>query len=208
MQLRQRTVLLAFLLTALMAPSAFAQDFGTPFSADMTMTTAQQSGVMNGKLYSGKGKWRMDMQMHGQQATMIFDGKSRLGYMLMPAQKMYMEVRPGMAPNVPKAKPMDPSNPCADNPDMTCTKAGTETVNGRSTERWEFASKKDPSQTYTAWVDKKLHFPIKTQTSSGDGMELTHIQEGEQPASLFEIPPGYTKFDMGGAAGMASGMAH
>jgi hypothetical protein len=30
-------------------------------------------------------------------------------------------------------------------------------------------------------------------------MELRNIQEGSQPASLFEIPAGYTKFDMGGA---------
>jgi len=27
--------------------------------------------------------------------------------------------------------------------------------------------------------------------------ELRNIQEGSQPASLFEVPAGYTKFDMG-----------
>jgi len=30
-----------------------------------------------------------------------------------------------------------------------------------------------------------------------DGGELHDIQEGSQPASLFEIPAGYTKMDMG-----------
>jgi hypothetical protein len=28
---------------------------------------------------------------------------------------------------------------------------------------------------------------------------VRNIQEGSQPASLFEVPAGYTKFDMGGA---------
>ena len=216
MDLNKRTLLLAALALALMVPAAFAQPAltGTPFSADMNMTTKGERGVMNGKLYAGQGKWRMDMQMQGQQAMMIFDASSQVGYMLMPAQKMYMEVhadRPGMGPRLPKAKPMDPSNPCADNPDMTCTKVGKEMVNGRSTDRWEFTSKKDKDNTYTAWVDEKLHFPIKTQTSEGEGMELSNIQEGPQPASLFEIPSGYTKFDMGGMrgmGGMAPGMPH
>jgi hypothetical protein len=100
---------------------------------------------------------------------------------------------------------MDPSNPCADSDDMTCSKVGTEMVNGRSADRWEFTSKSDKENRYTAWVDEKLHFPIKTQSSSGDGMELTNIREGEQPASLFEVPSDYRKFDMGGMGGMGPG---
>jgi hypothetical protein len=37
---------------------------------------------------------------------------------------------------------------------------------------------------------------VKTDDLNG-GIELHNIQEGSQPASLFEIPAGYTKFDMG-----------
>jgi hypothetical protein len=32
---------------------------------------------------------------------------------------------------------------------------------------------------------------------TGGGIELTNIKEGAQPASLFAIPAGYTRFDMG-----------
>jgi len=37
---------------------------------------------------------------------------------------------------------------------------------------------------------------IKTDHGSGS-FELRNIQEGSQPASLFEVPVGYTKFDIG-----------
>jgi hypothetical protein len=32
--------------------------------------------------------------------------------------------------------------------------------------------------------------------------ELTNIQEGPQPGSLFKVPPGYKKFDMQNMGGM------
>ena len=46
------------------------------------------------------------------------------------------------------------------------------------------------------WVDTKLHCVVKTDGAAGS-IELRNIKEGSQPASLFEIPAGYTKFDMG-----------
>ncbi len=46
------------------------------------------------------------------------------------------------------------------------------------------------------WIDQKLHFPIKT-VSEDSSWELSNIKEGEPSASLFEIPSGYQKMDMG-----------
>jgi hypothetical protein len=46
------------------------------------------------------------------------------------------------------------------------------------------------------WLDPKLRFPVKWQGKSSAG-ELRNIQEGTQSASLFEIPAGYTKMDIG-----------
>jgi hypothetical protein len=51
-------------------------------------------------------------------------------------------------------------------------------------------------QKHYVWVDTKLHCVVKTD--EGGGIELRNIQEGPQPASLFEVPAGYTNFDMGG----------
>jgi hypothetical protein len=38
---------------------------------------------------------------------------------------------------------------------------------------------------------------VKWEGKSNSG-ELRNIQEGAQPASLFEIPAGFTKMDLGG----------
>jgi hypothetical protein len=202
MHLARRISLLAALAAVCTQPALSQKFTGTPFSADMKINARQQAGMTSGKMYAAAEKWRMDMSMNGREAIMIFDASSNMGYMLMPEQKMYMEMRadapaPHGGPRAPRAKPMDPNNPCAGDANMTCQKTGTEVVNGRTTDRWDFTSK-DKGENYTAWVDQKLHFPIKTQNSQGEGMELTNIQEGAPPASVFEIPSGYKKFDMGG----------
>ena len=42
---------------------------------------------------------------------------------------------------------------------------------------------------------------MKTVSSEGTEMDLTNIQERSPSASLFEIPAGYRKFDMGAMMG-------
>ena len=71
---------------------------------------------------------------------------------------------------------------------------GNETVNGRSAVKYEGTnSGGEPS---SVRLDPKLRFPVKWQGKSS-GAELRNIQEGTQSASLFEIPAGYTKMDIG-----------
>ena len=77
----------------------------------------------------------------------------------------------------------------------TCHKVGNETVNGRSTIKYEGTNAK--GEPGSAWFDSKLRFPVKWEGKNGSG-EMQNIKEGPQPASLFEIPAGYTKMDMGG----------
>ena len=46
-------------------------------------------------------------------------------------------------------------------------------------------------------MDTKLRCVVKTDEAAG-GSKLRNIHEASQPASLFEVPAGYTKFDLGG----------
>lgn len=179
-----------------------------PFSADMQISSGPASHAtheITGKLYFTRGHVRMDMQggPHGQ-AIMITNVATQTTDMLMPAQHMYMEFnanqgmmrRPGMAPSI---KPYsDPSNPCANEPDRTGKKVGVEQVNGRTCDHWQITNKK--GEVSNVWVDQKLHFPIKS-VSPDSTWELTNINEGPQDASLFEVPPGYRKMDLGGMTG-------
>ena len=81
----------------------------------------------------------------------------------------------------------------------SCRKVGNETVNGRSTVKYEGTNAK--GETGDVWLDPKLRFPVKWEGKNGS-WELRNIQEGTQPASLFEIPADYKKFDMPNMGGM------
>jgi len=67
-------------------------------------------------------------------------------------------------------------------------------VNGRSTVKYEATNSSGDVSHF--WLDPKLRFPVKWEGKSNSG-ELRNIQEGAQPASLFEIPTGFTKMDIG-----------
>jgi hypothetical protein len=123
---------------------------------------------------------------------------------LMDQQHMYMEM-PVQAQGQQKIaynffRTGDAENACSDwgqlprNQGGTCHKAGSETVNGRSTVKYETTNANGDAGTF--WIDPKLRFPVKWQGKNSSG-ELRNIQEGSQPSALFEIPAGYTKFDMG-----------
>ncbi len=195
MKLRLALVALFVFLSA--ALPLLAQQRPTPFSADMKMTGGRGMD-MTGKMYFGGEKIRMDMNAPQGTSVMLVDPVKRTSYMLMPEQKMYMEFNAAMARRrTPDMKPMDPENPCANTPDTTCKKVGTETVNGRNCDKWEFTTS---GRVTNYWVDKRLMFPVK-MTGEGTSWELTNIKEGPQDAKLFEIPPDYQKMDMGGMMG-------
>jgi hypothetical protein len=153
--------------------------------------------TMRGTMYFGGSKIRMEMAMGGSNQIMIVDTVNKTQIMIMPDNKMYMEMPSGAAGmmKTPKVDVMDPANPCAGGGATQCKRIGAETVNGYATEKWEF---KQDGETWTAWIATKLRIPIKMSSASGSGTEFRNIVEGTQPASLFQVPPGYQKMDMGG----------
>jgi hypothetical protein len=175
------------------------------FSAEIIDHTAKGNTNTN-KVYFGKDKMRFDSVGSGNRGTgaVIMDMTTESYIVLMPQQHMYME----MPASAMESRGMfaffrsgDVDNACSDwlklatNKGGSCHKDGSETVNGRSTVKYEGINAKGESS--TVWLDSKVRFPIKWDGKSGGG-ELRNIQEGSQPASLFQVPDGYTKMDMGG----------
>lgn len=207
MKSRLKTVLITITAVWLAMQMATAQTAmqPQPFSADMQFSSARGSAMtreMTGKMYFGSGHLRMDMQgAPGGGGILITDFKTQTVDILIPEQHMYMEHnagemaghRPGMMPNIRPFR--DPSNPCAGEEGMTCKNVGVEQVNGRTCDHWEIT--RNNGRVSNVWIDRKLHFPIKA-VGEDSTWELSHIQEGEPSASLFQIPSGYTKVDMGG----------
>ena len=189
--------------------SALAQ-MPQPFSADMSTTSANGNVNMKGKVFMSLPKMRMDMSDTGQhqsgpfggKMSMIVDGDSKMAYMLMPEAQMYMEfpadAKSPMMQRMPNLKDLN-SDPCAGRQDVSCKKLGTETVNGRSCDKWEATDKTGKKETF--WIDQKLHFPIKSQTAGGMTTEFTNIKEGAQDPALFKVPAGYRKFDASAMGG-------
>lgn len=175
----------------------------TEFSADMVET--QKGEGPQAKIYFGKDKIRFEPTKKDPRGggAMILDLSTQTSTVVMEQQHMYMQLPQQMANQRNMYhffRTGDVENACTDwlaqswNKGGTCHKVGSDTVNGRSTIKYEGTNAKGESG--TMWLDPKLRFPVKWQGKNGGG-ELQNIKEGAQPASLFEIPAGYTKFDMG-----------
>jgi hypothetical protein len=182
------------------ASFAFAQ---AEFSAEIVNN--QQPDRTPTKIYFGNEKMRIESDRGSEEGgAFIVNMATHTNTVLMDKRHMYMEVPEQMANRhhtYDFFRVHDVNNACADwlaqerNKGGSCHKVGTETVNGRSTVKYEGTNAEGESG--TVWIDPKLQFPVKWQGKNGNGGELRNIQEGSQPASLFEIPAGYTKFDMG-----------
>ena len=176
----------------------------TPFSADVEISSTlgdRGSRDVEGKIFLTNGHMRMNFTSAGHESAIITDFATKTVDILMPQQQMYMEHAAGDTPGrgpgsmTQDLKAYDPANPCANQPDLTCTKIGVEVVNGRTCDHWEITDKQ--GQVSNIWIDQKLHFPIKT-VSENSTILLSNIKEGEPDASLFQIPADYRKMNMGG----------
>lgn len=175
----------------------------TEFSAEI-VDTQKPGAPAQAKVYFGKDKIRVETQGGNRMGAVIMNLSTQTSMVLMEQQHMYMEMPVQMASQRAAYnffRTGDAESACADwiqltkNKGGTCHKAGSETVNGRDTVKYETTNANGDSGTF--WLDSKLRFAVKWQGKNGGG-ELRNIQEGAQPASLFEIPAGFTKMDMGG----------
>ena len=186
----------------LVASAALAQ---TEFSADV-VNNGGNAKQKNSKVYFGKDKIRFegkDASDPRGSGAVIFDLASESWTVIADKQHMYMVMPSSMMESrgmFSFFKSGDVENACVEwlkqetNKGGTCHKDGREVVNGRSTVKYSGTNAKgEPS---SAWFDSKLRFPVKWDGKNGG--ELQNIQEGPQPSSLFDMPAGYTKMDMGG----------
>jgi hypothetical protein len=190
---------------------AYGQD---EFSADLYNADPGKNPAAQAKIYMAKNKVRIEPQQHsGPGGLVIFNFSTQITDVLVPERKMYMEFASGQGPQqraFSYFRPSDVQNACGDwqklatNRGGTCKKVGNETVNGRDTVKYE-GMQTDGSTSYV-WLDPALRFPVKWQGKNSGG-ELRNISVGSQPSSLFEVPAGYQKMEMGGV-GMPPNMQH
>ncbi|HTJ22989.1 MAG TPA: hypothetical protein VL383_11375 [Gemmatimonadaceae bacterium] len=187
-------------------PSAPAQQ-PPQFKAAVKMKDGADGSTATGMMYFGGAKMRTELTKDGRNIVILADPKAKSQYVLMPSEKVYMQMRIGTGPvSVPAAGPSDPTNPCGGGSGNTeCVKGPNESVNGYDAVRWDYTSAEGVRT--RAWVSTKLRFPVKSQDDNGSSMEFSSIAEGPQPATLFSIPAGYTKMDVGAIGGFGAAQA-
>ena len=197
----QVTVRILSLLLFSAATISAAQEF----SADIFPTS--KNNADSGKIYVSNDKLRFESKERGGRGgIVIVNFVTHTTDILMPEQKMYMEMAQGQdSPGGAQRafsffRPPDVENACGEwqrlarKPGGSCSKTGDEMVNGRKTIKYE--GKSADGDVSHIWLDSKLKFGVKWEGKDGSG-ELRDIQEGAQPAGLFQIPADYTKMDMG-----------
>ncbi len=164
------------------------------YSADSTMES-EGGMTMKSRVYHSPGKQRMEMGGEGGNVTIMRKDKKVI-WMLMG--NMYMETP------MNQSESQDPSDM-----DVQQTAVGDETVNGvKTTKSKVIATKKDGSKFGGFFWTTKDGITVKMDLLSKDGdkkmrmsSELTNLKIEKQDPKLFEIPPGYTKNDMGAMMG-------
>jgi hypothetical protein len=193
--------LIAVILFSLFSLPLFAQE---DFSADI-VNNKDGGNQSHARIYVTKDKWRIEGFQEGRMGGAVITNLStRMSDILMPDRKMYMEFPQGQGPAGQRIwgfyQARDIDDACGEwmklpyNQGGTCHKIGSDSVNGRSTVKYTGTNSK--GETGSVWFDKKIAFPIKWEGVKGGSGELQNIKEGSQPASLFEIPSDYQKFQM------------
>jgi hypothetical protein len=186
------------------APALAMQPANVEYSADWNMETAD--GAVKGRIYQAPNKERREMNNDGEKMVMIMRRDKKMAWSLMPSERMYFEMKMS-DPKVGKDDPM--------NYDVEQTVIGPDTVNGVKTTKSKIIMKeKKPNGSKMGgfWWMTKDNIMMKLDVISVDKgkkdrmkMELDNLKIGKQDASLFEVPSGYSKMDMGGMGKMMMG---
>ncbi len=156
------------------------------FSSDVVMTT--KGHVTNSKMYIKDKKLRMETQ--GQPSYSIMRGDKNVVWMVMPSQKMYMEIKPDPSKG-PKVEEKIKG-------EVSRKLIGSEKISGHPTQKYEVTVKSwDQTEKMYQWMATDIKFPIKTASIDGSWVtEYKNIKMGAQSDSLFEVPVGYSKRTM------------
>ena len=133
--------------------------------------------------------------MGGMSTVMILRTDRKLGWMLMPGQKMYQEM--DLTQAAQQAGSVAPEK-------VDLEVVGEETVSGLTATKYKFVSKDRDAGGYLWYTADGI--PVKMDVVSKSGRKssrmtvtLEDLQVGPQEASLFELPPGFSRLPGAGS---------
>jgi uncharacterized protein DUF4412 len=193
-----RFALTSLLCIATFAGRANAADLPrltVDYSADRIMETEQ--GTFEGKVYATKDKERSETNMKGMQSVMILRRDKQIGYMLMPAQKMYQQLDFAQAQQ-------QSGSPSAQN-QVDITEVGSDTVEGQSATKYKMIMKDGTAGGFMWFTKDGILVKMDAVTKSGRDksrmtLTLKNLKIGSQDDALFEVPAGYNAMPSFGGA--------
>lgn len=169
------------------------------YSADSMMQT--EEGTMQQHVYVTPTRERKEMLTGaGDGGIMIFRFDTKQLLILMPSEKMYLEQ--SMAAR--QGQRDDPAQWTYED-----TAMGDETLNGVKVTKYKTIATSTDGKKYGgfSWRTKE-GINLKQDLLYKEGnekkrmlIELSNLKIGKQDPKLFEVPEGFTKFDMGGMMG-------
>ncbi len=227
------------------ADISLAYEVAVEFSATAVQIAPGQADNKK-KMYVGKDMVRTETVLNNTLLIEIAKTKEQLRIFMVPEDKTYMQQK-GSGPAISVAPDESASTkPCAGMRDTNCKLLGTEKINKRQAEKWEFTANQGgqvylslhwidvehrmlvreffPDGTFaeltpvgtetingrhtekwlwqlsgpngqieaaTQWYDPELKIAIREETHGGFIRELRDIKTGVQDRSLFEVPIGY-----------------
>jgi hypothetical protein len=170
------------------AEAAMVGDASIPFTAERKVTV--NGHAYTGVLYHVPGRERHEQDLIGRD-IFILDAETGHGYLVVPSIHTYVEF------------PFPPELAALASRELTRHPEGEERINGVRTTRYRIHHEVADGNRIdgTAWVSREnvlMKFDV-TITREGHGkplkiaMELSHLKEGPQDPSLFEVPEGLTR---------------
>lgn len=183
-------LLTALLLVFLLAGAAPAAEF----TADMVITSKMGQGDMTGRAFVKGSALRQELDTPiGVQTTIIPSGAAVM-YVLLPGQKMYMEI-----PNTQVTLDSSEDLEAKMANQGKVTRKGSESIEGYSCDVYHIVYSDKNLGEGTIWVSSELNYPLKIHTVTPQDTATIlykNIRQGNLDNGLFSLPAGYKKFSM------------
>ena len=146
------------------------------YSAE-TLEKDPRQGERKGRIYVGDNRMRTEMTVNGNTLVQVVDMQRQLVMMINQNDKTFMR-RQAAEAGLQKDKPGDRSyaDPCTGMQNVSCKRAGVETINGRPAMKWEITSQSSQSPgTMVFWIDEERQFPVRQKMPDGSTMEMKSV---------------------------------
>lgn len=172
--------------------TAFAAE--QQYSADMV--TQVEGQTLSGKVYVSGGKMRYELP----EAVTITRLDRQLSYVLMPAEKTYLEQ--AIDPAAAAKAGLETSG------EFERVNLGKESVNGQDTDKFKVTYSESGGKVVVFQWQNSQDFPVKIASEDGKwSVEYSNIKPGAPSEDLFEVPSDYQKFAIPSMPGMNPGAA-